>query len=416
MAQTLKLAQRDASGFSLLFIDLDRFKPINDTLGHEVGDLVLQEVSLRLNSAVRRGDTAARTGGDEFVILLQNTAAPAQIENVVNAILYKLSEPIRVGEHQLMIGASIGCARYPEDASDTTTLLKHADNAMYAAKCFGGNHFCFHDPLWQSKGQANLGLNLWQALERNEMHLVYQPQVNAEGHLRGCEALLRWNHPELGAVPPGTFIPIAETNGAILPIGDWVLETACWQLKHWQLAGLHRITMSVNVAARQLDDPGFADRVNRIVLSSGVAPQDLALEITESEALQTESNGYSHLKTLRAMGFKLAIDDFGTGYSSLSRLQFLPVDSLKIDQSFVQALGTDEKAQAISQCFVSMGLAMGMQVVAEGVETDEQHQTLKAQGCQLIQGYLTGRPMAPDALLNHFLCPTESSPTDDIAL
>jgi len=416
MAQALKLAQRDASGFSLLFIDLDRFKPINDTLGHKVGDLVLQEVSQRLTRSVRQGDTAARTGGDEFVILLQNAVAPAHIETIVNGLLAKLSEPIAAGEHQLMIGASIGCARYPQDASDTATLVKHADNAMYAAKCFGGNHFCFHDPLGHAQGHANLGLDLWRAIEREELRLVYQPQVGTNGQLRGCEALLRWAHPMVGEVSPATFIPIAETNGAILPMGDWVLETACRQLKQWQQQGLPRITMSVNVAARQLGDPGFPARVAQILARTGVAPHDLELEITESEALHSESNGYHPLQILRATGIQLAIDDFGTGFSSLSRLQFLPVDCLKMDQSFVRALASGDKAHAISQCFVSMGLAMGMQVVAEGVETEAQHQTLIAQGCQLIQGYLTGRPMAPEAFLASFLHRPESTFAQDITL
>ena len=402
MAQALSQAQREGTGLSLLFIDLDRFKPINDTLGHDVGDLALQEVARRLKKSVRQGDTAARVGGDEFVVLLQSADRAEDIKSIANTILSKLSEPIAAREHKLLLGASIGCARYPQDASDIGTLLKLADGAMYSAKRFGGNHICFYDSSGEHTALANLGLDLWHALERNEMHVLYQPQVTAAGELRGCEALLRWNHPSMGAIAPSTFVPIAETNGAILILGDWVLETACRQLRQWQEAGLSAISVSVNVSARQLGDPNFASRVHQTLLSTGVAPQSLELEITETEALRDETYSLNHLKPLRALGVKLAIDDFGTGHSSLSRLKTLPVDRLKIDQSFVHDLATCPNARAISQCFVSMGLAMSMEVVAEGVETQAQHQILTSQGCQLIQGYLTGHPMSPSDLLAQF--------------
>ncbi len=399
MTQSLKLAHRNGTAMSLIYIDLDRFKPVNDTLGHAVGDSVLQEVARRLSTSVRQGDTAARVGGDEFVILLQSAGKTQDIQEIVVDVLTALTVPIVVGDNQLVIGASIGCARYPKDATDTATLLQYADEAMYAAKSCGGNHFCFHDADGNHSALANLGLTLWHAVVHQELHLVYQPQVTHDGYLRGCEALLRWTHPVLGNVPPATFIPVAETNGAILPIGDWVLETACRQLQQWRQAGLHRITMSVNVSARQLSNPDFVRRVEEILSQTDTDPQDLELEITESEALGAESDGHHYLLPLQALGIKLAIDDFGTGFSSLSRLQFLPVSCLKIDQSFVRDLPTCEKAQAISQCFINMALALGMDVIAEGVETPEQHQTLIDQGCPLIQGYLTGRPMTPDALL-----------------
>ena len=402
LTQSLSVAQREGTGLSLFFIDLDRFKPINDGLGHEVGDLVLQEVARRLKKSVRQGDTAARVGGDEFVILLQSVVRAEDLESIASTVLSKLSEPITAANHQLLVGASIGCARFPQDGSDMGTLLKHADNAMYAAKRFGGNHFCFHEFKGDHNAFANLGIDLWRALERHEMHLLYQPQVTASGQLSGCEALLRWTHPKLGVIAPSTFIPLAETNGAILPLGDWVLDAACRQLRQLQDAGLPQLTMAVNVSSRQLRDPGFANRVCQILLAAGVAPHALELEITETEALQCEDDGQQRLQPLRALGVKVAIDDFGTGFSSLSRLHTLPIDRLKIDQSFVRNLATSVNARAISQCFVSMGQAMGVEVLAEGVETSEQHQVLSDQGCHLIQGYFTGRPMTADALLACF--------------
>jgi diguanylate cyclase (GGDEF)-like protein len=402
LAQVLSQAQRDGTGFSLFYMDLDRFKPINDDLGHEVGDLVLQEVSARLKKSVRQADTAARVGGDEFVILLQSAVRGDDVESIATNLLAKLSEPIAVGEQQLLIGASIGCARYPQDGVDIATLLKNADSAMYAAKRLGGNHFCFYESAGDHNALSNLGLDLWRALERQEMHVVYQPQVTAGGQLCGCEALLRWTHPVLGAVSPATFIPIAETNGAILPLGDWVLEAACRQLQAWQTQGLPAMGMSVNVSSRQLHDPDFVNRVYKTLLTTGVAPHSLELEITETDALQCDGANQYDLQALRALGVKIAIDDFGTGYSSLSRLKTLPVDRLKIDQSFVRDLASSPNARAISQCFVSMGMAMGMEVVAEGVETTEQHSVLTAQGCHRIQGYLTGRPMTAENLLVWF--------------
>jgi EAL domain-containing protein (putative c-di-GMP-specific phosphodiesterase class I) len=279
------------------------------------------------------------------------------------------------------------------------TLLKRADSAMYAAKRRGGNHFSFYQSDTDPSVVPSIGLDLWQAIERQQLHLVYQPQVSATGRLHGCEALLRWTHPSLGEISPLKFIPVAETNGAIIPLGDWVLATACRQLRYWQDNGLPELNMSINVSSRQLRDPSFPDRVCQILLANGVKPQFIELEITESEALQSQACGDERLQPLRALGIKIAIDDFGTGYSSLSRLKILPIDRLKIDQSFVRDVATSQDARAISQCFVTMGLAMGKEVVAEGVETSAQWQVLSSQGCHLIQGYFTGRPMAAESLL-----------------
>lgn len=402
LAQAMGHAQREGTGLSLLFIDLDRFKSINDKLGHEAGDAVLKEVARRLRDSVRQGDIAARVGGDEFVILLQRTGRRDDVVKVANNVLFRLTQPIVVNADQLLVGASIGGVCFPEDGSDMATLLKHADQAMYDAKRFGGNYFCFFEPEDKQNVLASLGLDLWRALERNELYVLYQPQVTAKGQLRGCEALLRWNHPVLGMVAPLTFIPIAEVNGAILLIGDWVIETACRQLNQWQAQGLEGITVSVNVAARQLSDPGFVNRVRQTLERTGVTPSLLELEVTETEALKSEHDCRLSLQTLRAMGVKIAVDDFGTGYSSLSRLHSMPIDRIKIDKSFIRDLAGNASARAISQCFLSLGMAMNMEVIAEGVETTEQLQVLTGQGCQLIQGYFTGRPMTGDALLARF--------------
>ncbi len=399
-AHALVQAQLDGIGMSVFFIDLDRFKPVNDDLGHAVGDLVLQQVSQRLKQAIRQGDTAARVGGDEFVVVLQSAVRPHDIELIANNILSALNAPMQCGTHQVLIGASIGCARFPQDADNMVTLLKHADSAMYAAKHMGGNHFSFYQSDADHRVVPSIGLDLWHAIERQQLHMVYQPQVSAEGQLHGCEALLRWTHPTLGELSPLKFIPVAETNGAILALGDWVLTTACRQLRSWQANGMPALNMSVNVSSRQLRDPSFPDRVCQILQTCDVAPHFLELEITESEALQSPLVGNERLQKLRALGIRIAIDDFGTGYSSLSRLKTLPIDRLKIDQSFVRDVGSCQDARAISQCFVSMGLAMGKEVVAEGVETPEQLQVLASQGCHQIQGYLTGRPMAAASFFN----------------
>lgn len=395
LAHALSQAQRDDAGLSLLFIDLDRFKPINDKLGHVIGDLVLQEVGKRLRRSVRQGDTVARIGGDEFVILLHNSVRN-NVQNIANIVRSKIGEPIDVAGHRVQVGVSIGCARYPQDATDSAALHKHADSAMYEAKRQGGNTLCFFDAHGQYDGPNELGSDLWQALARHELHLLYQPQVDALGRMKGCEALLRWTHSTYGEITPATFIPVAETNGAILPLGDWVLQTACQQLQQWNQAGLTELTMSVNVSTRQLADPNFCQRVKQALQSHALSPEVLEIEITESEALRNEQAGHELLRPLRELGVRIAIDDFGTGYSGLSRLQNLAVDRLKMDQSFVRDLATSANARALSQCFISVGQAMGLEVVAEGVETAEQLEILLAQGFHLVQGFLTGGPMPAD--------------------
>ncbi|MFZ4537717.1 putative bifunctional diguanylate cyclase/phosphodiesterase [Propionivibrio sp.] len=402
--QALAAARRSGSGVSILYLDLDRFKPVNDNLGHQIGDLVLQQVSQRMTEAIREGDTVARVGGDEFVILALGSSLDSDRSRMAQKLIDALSAPIFVAGHEVLIGSSIGCARFPQDGTDIATLLKHADIAMYSAKRAGGNHYClFEEPIGAEQGTQGitLGAELWHALERQELYLVYQPQVSCSGHdtLLGCEALLRWRHPILGDMPPSRFIPVAEKNGSIVPIGAWALKAACQQLQEWKSKGLANITLSVNVSPRQLRSNAFEETLACALLESGIDPALLELEITESEIMMHQEANHCRLLPLRALGVKIAIDDFGTGYSSLSRLKHLPIDRLKIDKSFVHDLETNCDSQAISSCIVGMGLAMGLEVIAEGVETLEQLQRLNAQGCHLVQGYLIGRPMRPDIFL-----------------
>jgi diguanylate cyclase (GGDEF)-like protein/PAS domain S-box-containing protein len=413
--QALAAARRDGSCVSVLYIDLDRFKPINDRLGHGIGDIVLQQVAGRLRAAVREGDTVARVGGDEFVILALGSGLDADLSRIAGKAIEVLSAPFVAGEHELLIGASIGGARYPQDGQEMAALLKHADLAMYAAKEAGGNHFCLFESAIGAPPSAEkitLGSEIWHALERQELYLVYQPQVASNGQttLLGCEALLRWRHPTLGEIAPDRFIPLAEKNGAIVAIGDWVLKNACQQLQTWKAQGLDHITLSVNVSPRQLRNNALEATLASVLKETGIIPARLELEVTESEVMKHHEAEACPLGPLRALGVKIAIDDFGTGYSSLSRLKHLPIDRLKIDQSFVRDLETDSGAQAISSCIVGMGVAMGLEVIAEGVETLEQLQQLHAQGCHLIQGYLIGRPMRPDVFLEWALGRARSGP------
>ncbi|CAD5373356.1 EAL domain-containing protein [Rubrivivax sp. A210] len=401
MSQAAKAARRGGDGMSVLFIDLDRFKPVNDLFGHDTGDLVLQEIGARLQGAVRATDTVARVGGDEFVVLLPESHTRAQIEAVIEKILATLDAPVVVGDHGHAIGASIGCAIYPEDGEDAETLIRHADAAMYRSKKRGGNQGSLHGDQVDLAPHRTLGSELWGAAERGEMRLVYQPQVDAGAGrgLRGCEALLRWTHPRHGAIGPETFIALAEENGAIVPLGQWVLATACAQMQHWNDAGLGGRSISVNISYRQLQEPGFADSVRDILLQTGLPPVALELELTESATSRLEAHHVRQLQGLRTQGVKVAIDDFGVGHSSLKRLLDLPADSLKIDRHFVRNLGTSSESRALSQCVVGVGLALGMQVIAEGVEHQDQADVLAKQGCNLLQGYLTGPPMEAAEML-----------------
>jgi diguanylate cyclase (GGDEF)-like protein/PAS domain S-box-containing protein len=392
-------SDRAGSSFSLLYIDLDGFKPINDQLGHDAGDAVLEEIARRLKASVRRADTVARIGGDEFVILLQSTTQPRDVQRVVDLMLAKLSAPLQVGVHSVQVGASIGCARFPIDGEDGATLLKHADVAMYQAKQRGRNQCCFFDTVVNSSGPVNLSQDLWGVYERGELSLVYQPIITAlTPHvLSSCEALLRWSHPVAGNIGPDVFIPLAEDSGAIVPIGLWVLEQACHQLRQWTDRGLAEFSMAINISPKQLRDANFVTAVRGILDAAAVAPTRLTLELSEANLSSIDAGDCRRLEELRAVGVKISIDDFGAGGTSVKRLKSFPVDQIKIDRNFIQDIVPSRDARAISNCFVGIGIALGIEVVAEGVETVEQADVLASQGCQLIQGYLTGKPMLPQA-------------------
>ncbi len=398
LSQTLGSGHAQRHPLALLFIDLNRFKPINDELGHEVGDLVLKEVARRMGKVLLPVDLLARVGGDEFVVVLSGPRRADQAEQVANLLQHALVPSMPIGIHQLKLGASIGCARYPQDAEDMETLLKHADSAMYAAKRFA-LPFCFFDAGMDSKTLPNLEFDLWQALERGEITLLYQPQVRNDGQaLRGCEALMRWKHPVVGDVEPSVFIALAERSGAIVPLGNWALEHACQQLRAWRNAGLLDLTLSLNVSVRQLRDPEFIRLVEASLAENHLPPASLELELNEGQAGMIIQNDTRPIQALRQLGVRIAIDDFGSSFNSLARLNTLSISSLKINAECVQELVHSADARAISNCMIAIGQALGIEVIAQGVENAEQAKVLQAQGCRVIQGFYSGRPVTAETL------------------
>lgn len=401
LQEALNRAQRHAGKVGLLFIDLDRFKNINDSLGHGVGDLLLQAVTSRLKECVRKTDTVARLGGDEFTVLLDELAEPQHAAKVAEKLLAALAQPFKLGGHDLVTSASIGISCYPDDGSDTQTLLKNADAAMYAAKESGRNTYRFFSAEMNASALEMLVMtsNLRVALERDEFFLNYQPIVDlASGNVSALEALLRWKHPELGMIPPVRFIPLAEDSGLIIPIGDWVLKQACAQMKAWQIRGIAPGRMAVNLSVRQFKQKELAQRIAAILNETGLAPQCLELEITESMVMQDPAEAEKVLDQLHEMGIQLAIDDFGTGYSSLSYLKRFPIDFLKIDRSFVQDIPGNPDDVAITRGIVALAKSLDLWVIAEGVETEQQHAFLKAEGCEEAQGYLWSKPRSAEEL------------------
>lgn len=391
--------QRSGRMAAILFLDLDRFKTINDSLGHEIGDQVLREVSARLSACVRKSDLVARFGGDEFVILLENLRELKDIAHIAEKILHSLPPPIAIPPHVLHVTTSIGIALVPADGEDVDGLMKAADVAMYRAKEQGRNNFQFYTPDMNFRAGELLMLEteLRKALDEEQLVLYYQPQVHmASGALVGMEALVRWRHPEQGMVPPGDFIPLAEDSGLILPIGAWVLRTACAQNRAWQEMGLPPIRVSVNISARQFRQIELVRTVTRILEETGLDPAWLELEITESSIMYDIEAVIRILQELNAMGVRLAIDDFGTGYSSLSYLKRLPVSTLKIDQSFVRDITTDHNDAAIATSVIALARSMGLEVIAEGVEAPEQMAFLQERGCYRGQGYYFSRPLAAE--------------------
>ncbi len=381
---------------AVLFVDLDRFKMVNDSLGHEAGDLVLHEAAGRLKECLRASDTVCRLGGDEFVIVIEDLAAATGAAVVAEKILQTIARPFQFDGQEFHITASIGISSFPDDGRDRQQLLKNADVAMYRAKELGKNKFQFYSAQMNARSFERLVMEaaLRRALEREELELWYQPRIElASQRIVGAEALLRWRHPQMGLVQPDRFIPIAEETGLILPIGDWVLERACSDARGWQRPGSRRICVAVNLSARQFSHDGLVDSTTRALARHALPPGTLQLEITESMVANNPEQAVTVLHELKAAGCYLAIDDFGTGYSSLAQLKRFPVDSLKIDQSLVQDLPDDTDNAAITRAVIAMARALKLRVVAEGVETREQMQFLRDYHCDDVQGFLFGRPV-----------------------
>jgi diguanylate cyclase (GGDEF)-like protein/PAS domain S-box-containing protein len=397
ISQMIALARRQKRPLAVMFLDLDGFKHINDSLGHAIGDRLLQSVSKRLTAGVRGSDTVSRQGGDEFVILLSEIAHPEDAARSARKILRSLNAGHQIGEHDLHIDGSIGISLYPEDGDDAETLIQNADTAMYHAKESGRNNFQFFTGKMNLKAMERQSLEcaLRRALDREEFSLHYQPKVNLDtGEITGVEALIRWQHPDRGLILPGQFVPIAEDCGLILQIGHWVLREACRQSHEWVDAGLPSLSMAVNVSAVEFRDSGFVDHIRRIFSETGMEAKYLELELTEGVLMENAQSTARVLQEIKLMGVHLAVDDFGTGYSSLSYLRQFPIDVLKIDQSFIQQITTDTDDSTIVSAIISMGRSLKHLVIAEGIETPEQLAYLKAQGCPEGQGFLFSRPLA----------------------
>jgi diguanylate cyclase (GGDEF)-like protein/PAS domain S-box-containing protein len=396
IAQSIALARRQKKNLAVIFLDLDRFKNINDSLGHAVGDQLLQSVSKRLLASIRGSDTVSRQGGDEFVILLSEIAHPEDAATSAGKILLSLSAPHSIAGHDLHIDGTIGISIYPGDGEDAETLIKNADTAMYYAKEKGRNNFQFFKAKMNLKAvkRQSLEARLRRALEREEFLLHYQPKVNLDsGEITGIEALIRWRQPDGEVVLPSQFIPVAEDCGLILPIGRWVLREACAQTRAWQDAGFPAVPIAVNVSAVEFRDKGFVAGVRRTLSETRLEAQYLELELTEGVLMDDAESTASVLQELKSMGVRLAVDDFGTGYSSLSYLRQFPIDVLKIDQSFVHQMTASPDDSTIVGAIINMGKSLKHLVVAEGIETQEQRAYLQTQSCAEGQGYLFSRPL-----------------------
>lgn len=408
VSDAVKAGRRYGQEFAVIFADLDRFKIINDTLGHAAGDALLTEIANRLRQCVRESDVVARGGGDEFIILLREVSDANQVTTVARKILSIVVKPLTIHGQECRVTASIGISLFPSDAQDGETLVKNADAAMYAAKEDGRNAFRFHSQEIKNQSLERLMLetSLRRALERNELLLYYQPKRDlGRGGISGVEALLRWNHPDLGLLQPSRFIPLAEETGLIVPIGKWVLETACAQNMAWQRQGLPAIRIAVNLSPRQFADPNVLHDIRGALEKSGMPAQLLELEITESMVMQNVERTVRVLEAIKSLGITLAIDDFGTGYSSMSLVKKFPIDALKIDRSFVREIMNDCEDKAIADAIIALGRALNLTVVAEGVETAEQEAFQRAHNCDEIQGYLISKPVPADEfatfLANH---------------
>ena len=390
LTAAIAAADRHDYGLAVMFLDLDRFKQINDSLGHAVGDRLLQSVASRLSGMVRGTDTVSRQGGDEFVVLLSEVNNHDDVIAVAEKMVAGIGAPHVVGAHELHVTASIGIARYPDDGEDAETLIKHADTAMYHAKDHGRNayHFFTSDMNARIMERQALEGHLRGALERREFVLHYQPKIDLDtGRFVGAEALVRWRHPEGILVPPKLFVPVAEDTGLIVQIGNWVLREACRQVREWQMAGLATVPVSVNISAIEFRSRGFLAGVQRVLHETGIEPRWIEFELTESVLMESVGSSADVLRELKRMGIGLAVDDFGTGYSSLSYLMQFPIDALKVDQSFVREITGEASASPIITAVISMGKSLRHRVIAEGIETREQLEFLQAQRCGEGQGF-----------------------------
>jgi diguanylate cyclase (GGDEF)-like protein len=399
--QALSRHRRAGTGMAIMCMDLDRFKVINDSLGHEIGDELLRRAADRLQNQCREGDMVARMGGDEFAVLMENHANLAHISACAQRFIDEMSAPYTLKGKDCRVTVSIGVSIFPTDGSDSQALLKAADVAMYRAKERGRNNYLYYSPKMNVHTLERLELesDLRRALEQGEFRLDYQPKVElATGLITGVEALLRWKHPVRGLVSPKEFISLAEETGLIVPIGEWALATACARTKAWQDQGFENISVAVNLSARQFADPMLLPKLTRIISESGLRPSSVELEITESMVMSHRENAVAVLESLKSIGVQIALDDFGTGYSSLAYLKRFPIDSIKIDRSFIQDIPADSDDKKITRAIIAMAHSMRLKVVAEGVETAAQLSFLRTQCCDAVQGYFLHRPMPDQAV------------------
>ncbi|GEM_PF-1112367 len=400
LAMSLERAGRNMRKMAVMVLDLDGFKNVNDSLGHPAGDLLLQQISVRLKRVLRGEDVVARLGGDEFAIIIEGSPTALDLGHIALKLIEAIAEPVDLDGHSALVTASVGIAQYPEDGADATTLLKAADTAMYASKQGGRNTYCFHDAGMAQAAHLRLELEqgLRNALEQGHLELWFQPQLNMEtGRVVGVEGLLRWRDPEKGLISPSDFIPVAEETGLVVPLGEWVLLQACSQGEYWASAGIFNGHMSVNVAGPQVERGDFYTTVKMALEATGFQASQLELEITESFLLRNAEQARAVVSKLNELGVGVAIDDFGTGYSSLAYLKYLKVQKLKIDQSFVRDLPEDKDDAAITRAIIALGHSLGFQLMAEGVETEAQRDFLIAEGCWEAQGYLFAKAMpAPE--------------------
>ncbi|NOR51825.1 MAG: EAL domain-containing protein [Gammaproteobacteria bacterium] len=404
LEQGIYTAKRDAHKLATLLIDLDHFKYVNDTLGHDAGDELLEIVARRLQIFVRESDTVARLGGDEFVIILTEINHPEEASIIAQKIIDNLKKPIEVKGRKVNIGASIGIATYPDDGDKCDLLVKHADLALYKAKDSGRNKYHYFSEELQTAIYDHIAMEdeMLQAIDSEQFTLNYQPKINlASGRVTGMEALVRWNHPEKGYIGPDHFIPFAEQTGLILSLGLWIFETACKQMVEFSAEIDEPLNMAINLSAGQFQQQGLVDNLKDIIERHQLKPEQIELEITESSVMGEVDVAIATMKEFRDLGLQLAIDDFGTGYSSLSYLKKFPINTLKIDQSFVRDLTIDSEDAAIVKAIISMAESLQLDVVAEGVETVEQLEFLKSNGCGSVQGYLFSKPLPADEFIQY---------------